>query len=228
MKKRRSRRNAWFGFPLLHKRTAVKGHRRSRKSRRTRRNAGSVVTSARRAVTSGFKMSVLKKAGTVLAGTLGASFIGGHIQNMFPFLKRNKVLDVLTVLGVASIDAAIVKKIKPAYASDILVGGLVAGLLRGAKAVLPNQFNACGLGEDLEGLRDDMEGLGAYYATPGQVMHPIGTSGMGQLGWAPGPRTPVVGTSGMNDYALHAQVQPGNVVQLDGMDDVISEVSSQI
>ena len=132
-------------------------------------------------------------------------------------------MQVGTLLLLAGAQTIAVKKLAPRYASDVLIGGILAGVTRFAKIVLPGRFTTCGLGEDLEGLSDDMYGMGDWMASPGNIRNAFALRGMDAY---PSPQAPVIGTAGMDDYALRWQAQPQNIVQLDGLAD--SEVQREI
>ncbi len=214
---RRKRKNAWPGSPRLHARAARKGWRR-KGSRRTRRNAGSFVSTGTRSIGAAFNAKVAKEAGVILYGNISTTFASDYLQGMFPVLRSNAALDVLSVLGVASLNGYVTGKFRMTskYAQNVLTGGLLAGVTRLLRKVLPGKFSTCGLGEDLEGFGD-------WTPSPAQFARPI----MAGLGWAPGPGTPQIGTHGMGDSAVWNQTFPGNyqhqagspLVTLDGMGD---------
>lgn len=203
MRKRSSRRNAWPRFPLLHSRAARLGWNRKRRgSRRTRRNAGgSLVSQGSKAVTRGFSLTNAKKAGVILYGNISTSAAANYIQNMVPMLRSHAALDVLSTVAVAGLNGFVTRKLKFAskYSNDVFVGGMLAGVTRLLKAVLPGHFNTCGLGED-------MEGLGDWMVSPSNIATArYGTHG---IGWAPGPNTPAIGTHGIGDEAVWGQINP--------------------
>lgn len=228
-RKRRSRKNAWPKHPRLHAKAARKGHRRSRLSRRrTRRNAGamSIVKNTTRSLRAGFNPSVIKRAGAILLGNISTTWYVDQIGSRIHMIRTNPVLEVGSLLLLAGAQGVFVDKVlkQRKYASDILIGGILAGVTRAVKTVLPNQFATCGLS-------DDLDGLGSYYASPmdmvigTQMGHPHGTlnqpgrfgphmtmrgigyggpdavQSMDGLGWAPGPDTREFQMHGMEDYA---------------------------
>lgn len=223
MARRRHRRfNAWFGAPLLHKRAARRGWGR-RKARRSRRNAGSLsLGGISRAATAGYRVNVLKKAGTILVGNIGTTWIAGQIQNFLPILRNNRILDTLTVLSTAGLASFVTRRIRPIgkvlHPDSVFIGGILAGVTRGLKNFAPGILPSSCLGED-------MDGLGDWFINPGLVNSAFPLHG---LGYAPGPGTPIVGTHGIGDHAMHWQTQPGSVVQLDGLDAVGEEIASQM
>lgn len=234
-RKRRSRKNAWFGKPRLHSKAARKGHRRSRGSRRTRRNAGamSIVNNTTRSLRAGFDPKIIKTASAILLGNISTTWYVDQIASRVHMLRTNPVLEVGSLLLLGGANALFVGKVlkQPKYAKDILIGGILAGVTRAVKMVLPGHFATCGLGEGegFMGLGEEMDGLGSYYASPGNlVVTPNGhfqgqlnqpgryphahmrgfgayaspsAVGIAGLGWAPGPSMPTIGTHGMDDYA---------------------------
>ncbi len=109
----------------------------------------------------------------------------------------------------------------PKYATDLMIGGILAGVTRAVKMVLPNQFSTCGLGEDMEGLGDYIHpGVGVVTPNGQFVQHLNG------FGAYIGPSNPLTGTHGLGDEAMYHQVQPTNVIQLDGMAD--AEISREL
>ncbi len=240
MRKRRSRKNAFWGRPRLHSKAARKGWGR-RRARRSRRNAGamSLVKNTTRSLGAGFQGKVLKRAGTILGGNVLTTWSEGMIASRVPFLRSHPIAEVFSLFvlaGAASVVAAKTAVRKYVSPADILIGGMLAGITRGAKLLFPGSFATCGLGEDLEG----MDG---WFANP----HNIGTAfpllngyagphalaqgvreGIAGMGWAPGPGNPTIGTSGMNDYAQLYQTQaPTVITALDGMA-ANAEVSHEI
>ncbi len=234
---RRKRKNAWPGFPRLHSKAARRGWRGRRSSRRTRRNAGSIVAQGSRAVTRGFHLAAVKKAGVILYGNISTTWLAEMAQKHLPMLNSHPALDVISVLGIAGLNAFATQKLKFAskYSSDIFIGGMLAGATRALRHILPGHFSTCGLGEDLEGLSN------SYYATFDQVMHPIGPNGYlqnpghpmhhtmpyGHMGAYAGPGSKMISLKGVGDEAIFTQLNPGQyvhqpnspVITLDGMGD---------
>lgn len=145
-----------------------------------------------------------------------------------PMMRSNPFIEIASLLGIAGLQGMIVHKFIPKIlnANDVLIGGILAGVTKTARMVLPSSFSSCGLGED-------MEGMGAYYATPEQIMGAItpngmhaGFPGMRGFGAYPSPAAPLIGTHGLGDEAMYQQVQPANVVTLDGMAD--AEIQREI
>lgn len=202
--RRRSRRNAFFGHPLLHRWAAKRGHRRSRRSRRrTRRNAGaSALRGTTSAIRSGFNPHVWARAATIIGGNVSTTWSTGQLLNFIPGNEGDWV-KIAALLAMAGVNGFIASKVGPLrkYANDIFIGGVLAGANKLAQKLLPGAFATCGLSEDLDGLASFVPG-------PSSPIYPFGTNG---LGWAPGPGTPIVG---MNDYGQPSQVHP---TLLDGL-----------
>ena len=212
-RRRRSRRNYWKGQPRLHRRAARKGWRGSRSRRRTRRNAGSLAQRTFRAGTAGFKLNVLRRGTTILAGNVGTTFFAEKFGHMVPSLTSHPVGQVAALAAVALAQSALVGKVgflrKMLSPSDILIGGMLAAVTRTAKLVLPGTFSTCGLGEDLDG-------LGSWYANP----YNIGSAFrlMNGMGAYASPGAPEIGTHGIADYAQLYQTQaPTVITALDGL-----------
>lgn len=212
----------------------------------------SIVRQTTRSLRAGFATKTLERAGTILAGNMGATFFTEKLASIAPMIRSNTFFEIASLLGVASVQAFVVKKFIPKMlnASDILIGGILAGVTRGVKAVLPGSFTTCGLGEDFEGMGD------SYYPTPWQVNHAILTSNgyPAGMGYAPGPDTkmlqmsgmgafanpnqPFIGTHGLSDHAtanpsgqvLVHGAQPRLIQQLDGLanDEVGREIAMQM
>ncbi len=244
-RKRRSRKNAWFGKPRLHRKAARRGWSKRRSSRRrTRRNAGStsLVRNTTRSLKAGFAPTTLKKAGTILAGNMGASFFTDKLAMHFPIVRSNPVIEIATLLLLASGQGMFVKRFIPKVlnANDIFIGGLIAGATRALKMVLPKTFQTCGLGEDLDGLGYEMDGMGDYSYVQGMGDYTVSPGNPvinTQGGWVnrlngmdayPGPQAPTIGTHGLDDSAVIPQVQ--RAITLDGMADmaVADEISNQM
>lgn len=240
MRKRRSRKNAFWGRPRLHSKAARKGWGR-RRARRGRRNAGamSLVKNTTRSLGAGFNTKVLKRAGTILGGNVLTTWSEGMIASRVPFLRSHPIAEVLSLFilsGMASIAAAKTPARKYLNPSDILIGGMLAGITRGAKLLFPGSFSTCGLGEDMDGMGGLFIGpqntnyafpLLNGYAGPHALAQGV-RDGIAGMGWAPGPGNPTIGTSGMNDYAQLYQTQaPTVITALDGMA-ANAEVSHEI
>ncbi len=206
MRRRRSRRNIWWGAPRRHSKAARKGWGR-RRSRRTRRNAGSLVRTATRSLGAGFKVKAWEQATAILAGNVGATFFTDKATQALPVL-RNPFLQIGTLLLTAGGQMLAVKKLAPKYAANVLVGGILAGVTRAAKMVLPGRFITCGLGEDFEGLDD-------WFMNPRLAQSAFPLHGMD--GYA-SPQARMIGTSGMGDEATLMQAQ--HAITLDGFADM--------
>lgn len=233
--RKRSRRNAWFGKPRLHAKAARKGHR-SRSRRRTRRNAGThsgrddsrgdIIKQTTRSLKAGFNGKVVRRAANILAGNVGATFFNDRLAGFFPMVRSNPIFEIGSLLAIAGLQGMVVHKFIPKIlnANDILIGGILAGVTKAARTVLPGQFSSCGLGEDMEGLGN------SFYATPEQVLYPITPNGMrtsiAGFGAYQSPAAPLIGTNGLGDEAMYQQVQPANIVTLDGMAD--AEIQREI
>lgn len=216
-RRRRSRRNYWKGQPRLHRRAARKGWRGSRSRRRTRRNAGSIVSKTFSATKSGFRLNVLRRGTTILAGNVGTTFFTEKLGGMVPALTSHPVGQIAALTAVALAQSALVGKVgflrRMLSPSDILIGGMLAAVTRTAKTLLPGTFSTCGLGEDLDG-------LGSWYANP----YNIGSAfrlmnGMDAYASPVGVRAgEALGIHGLNDYAQLYQTQPPTVITaLDGL-----------
>ncbi len=180
----------------------------------------SLVRNTTRSLKAGFAPTTLKKAGTILAGNVGASFFADKLAQHVPMVRSNAFFEIGTLLLLASAQGMVVKKFIPKIlnANDIFIGGLIAGATRALKLVLPSTFMGCGLGEDFEG-------MGSYYADPRQIMHAFPLHGIGAY---PGPQAPMIGTHGLGDEAVYPQVQ--HAITLDGManDAVGQEIANQM
>ncbi len=216
MRKRSRRKNAFFGFPRLHSRAARLGWGR-RKSRKSRRNAGtaSLVKSTTRSLGAGFQTKVLKQAGTILGGNVLTTWSEGMIASRVPQIRSHPAVEVLSLFvlaGAAGVFAAKTPLRKLVNPSDVLIGGILAGITRGAKYLFPGTFTTCGLGDD------GMDGLNGWYANP----HNIGTAFPLLNGYA-GPAAIAQGVregiAGMNDYAQLYQTSAPTLINtaLDGM-----------
>lgn len=164
MARRRSRKNAFHGHPRLHRWAALLGHRRGRKSRRTRRNAGSIAASVKSipsAATKAFSKKALMDSGALLAGSATTTFVSEHLTTHFPVLSSHKLLSVITRLAMAGVVGKLVAPKVPyikGYASYVFAGGVLSGVIEGLRMVIPEHyFPKTGLGEDLG---EDMEGMG--------------------------------------------------------------------
>ncbi len=213
-RRRRSRRNSWSKHPRLHRRAARKGWRGSRsrrRSRRTRRNAGSIVQRTFRAGTQGFKLNVLRRGTTILAGNVGTTFFTEKLGGMVPSLTSHPVGQVAALVAVALAQSALVGKVgflrKALNPADILIGGMLAAVTRTARLALPGTFQTCGLGEDLDGLGD-------WMASPGNISRAFPL-----LNGYASPAAPMIGTHGIGDYAQIYQTQAPVVINtaLDGL-----------
>ncbi len=224
MRKRRSRKNAFWGFPRLHSKAARKGwaRKRSRRSRRTRHNAGamSLVHNTTRSLKAGFAPNTLKRATAILLGNISTTFYVDQIGSRVPMIRSNPVFEIGSLLLLAGANAMVAKRIWPKHASDILIGGILAGVTRAVKTVLPGRFSTCGLGEDMEG----MGGMDGWFADPRQIQHAFPLAGYAS------PAAPTIGTHGLGDEAMYHQVQPTNVIQLDGLanEEVGREIAMQM
>ena len=181
-KKRKFRDNIWFGNSKGHAKAARKGwkHRGHKRSKRCRDNPGAVsIKSPVKALTSAFNIDLAKRAGFVIGGNLLTTFVADKIIGSVDMLKSNKAANVLVVLGMAGVAGAAAHRFMPSRGSDVLLGGMLAGLTRTLKMVWPSQFGS--LGDDLE---QDMEGL-YDYVDPRQIMAPMGTRGFGDYGTVP-------------------------------------------
>lgn len=189
----------------------------------------SLVRQTTRSMQAGFHTNTLKHAGTILAGNVGATFFQDRLAGVVPMIRSNPLFEVGSLLALAGLQAFVVKKFIPKIlnANDILIGGILAGVTRGVKAIIPGHFTTCGLGEDMEGLGDDLEGLGAWFATPRSI-----GSAFALRGYA-SPQAPTIGTHGLGDEAVFNQIQGNmghNLVTLDGManDEVGREIAMQM
>lgn len=206
----------------------------------------SLVRQTTRSLKQGFSTNTLKTAGTILAGNMGATFFAEKAANFFPMLRSHAAIEVAALLGIASAQAVFVKKFIPKMlnANSILVGGILAGVTRGIKAIAPGSFTTCGLGED-------MDGLGSYFVSPNQIAAAIGTHGQHVgiphpsqfvygtgFGAYPSPAAPLIGTHGLSDHAtglpagqvLAHGMQPRLIHALDGLanDEVGREIAMQM
>ncbi len=233
---RKSRKNSFWGHPRLHSKAARKGWGR-RKSRRTRRNAGgmSIVKQTTKSVREGFAPSTIKKATAILLGNISTTWYVDQIASRVPMIRSNPLFEIGSLLLLASGNALVAKRIWPKHANDILVGGILAGVTRAVKTVLPGRFPTCGLGED------SMDGMGDYSYVQG--MGNLGSGGFigpfvasraftmqGIDGYA-SPHAPTIGTHGLGDEAVYQQVQGNqgrNLVTLDGLANmaVMQEIES--
>ncbi len=176
-----------------------------------------MVRNTTRPLRAGFDPKILKRATAILLGNISTTWYVDQIASRVPMLRSNPIFDIGTLLLLGGAQGVFVSKVlkQPKYAADVMIGGILAGVTRAVKMVLPNQFSTCGLGED-------MEGLGAYYASPGNVVvTPNGqyVNRLNGLSAYPGPALPLIGTHGLGDEAMYHQVQPTNVITLDGMAD---------
>ena len=226
---RRARRNSWRGHSRLHRKAARKGWRgaRGRRSRRrTRRNAGSLVHSTRRAATRALSLGVLRRGTTILAGNVGTTFFTEKANRFLPsMLTSNPIGQVATLAAVAMAQSALVSKVvllrKALNPNDILIGGMLAAVTRAARLILPGTFATCGLGEDLDGLGDWMATAGPG----GNIANAFSLRGYAS------PQALMIGTHGIGDYAQIYQTQPPVVITaLDGMADyeVQREIAAQM
>ncbi len=175
MARRKSRRNSFKGHPLLHRWAALKGHRRSRKSRRTRRNAGSIAASVKslpRAATTAFHKKPLMDATAIVGGSAATAALAAQLTHYFPQLASHKALSVITKLASAGVIGKIIAPRVPVvkgYASAVFTGGVLAGVIEALRAIVPSHyFPSTGLGDDLDGLGwgDPIQGLGDWFVGP--------------------------------------------------------------
>lgn len=192
----------------------------------------SLVRQTTRSLKQGFSTNTLKTAGTILAGNMGATFFAEKAASFFPMLRSHVAIEVAALLGIASAQAVFVKKFIPRMlnANSILVGGILAGVTRGIKAIAPNSFTTCGLGEDMDGLGD--------FVNPFNIAHSINPHGQyvgiphpNQFVYGNGfgafarPDQPMIGTHGIGDHAtglpagqvLAHGMQPRLIHALDGL-----------
>lgn len=173
MARRRSRRNSFKGHPLLHRWAALKGHRRSRKSRRTRRNAGSIAASVKslpRAATTAFHKKPLMDATAIVGGSAATAALAAQLTHHFPQLASHKALSVITKLVSAGVIGKLVAPKLPyvrGYANAVFTGGVLAGVIEALRAVVPSHyFPSTGLGEEGLGWGDTLQGLGDWFLGP--------------------------------------------------------------
>ncbi len=175
MARRRSRRNSFKGHPLLHRWAALKGHRRSRKGRRTRRNAGSIAASIKslpRSAGAAFNMKSLKDGTALVGGSIATSALANQLVHWFPMLGSHKALSIVTKLVSAGIIGKAVAPNVPVankYSHLIQTGGVLAGVIEALRAVVPSHyFPSTGLGEDMDGLGwgDHLQGLSDWFVGP--------------------------------------------------------------
>lgn len=209
--RRRSRRNAFFGHPLLHRWAAKRGHRRSRRGsrRRTRRNAGTL-SGVSRSIGSGFHLPIMKRAAVIIGGNISTTWSTGQLLNFLP--TNNDWLKIVALLGMAGVNGFAASKfsLTRRYANDIFIGGVLAGANKLAQKLLPGAFYTCGLSEDLDGFSG--MGYGGGPVGPSTYMYPFGTSGVGSYAHLGQPIRQ--GTSGLDDYGQPSQVHP---TLLDGL-----------
>lgn len=216
MRKRRSRRNAWFGKPRLHSKAAKRGWRGRRRSRSVRLNAGSMVANTTRSLKAGFDPNILKRATAILAGNVSTTWYVDQIGSRVSMVRRNPYVEAATLLALSGANAMVVGKVlkQPKYASDVFIGGILAGVTRVIKAVAPGMFNTCGL-------RGDMEGLSDWTIGPQNVMNAFSARQpfMNGMDAYPSPAAPLIGTHGLADSAVVPQVNYANAHpnMLDGL-----------
>lgn len=175
MARRRSRRNSFKGHPLLHRWAALKGHRRSRKSRRTRRNAGSIAASIKslpRAASTAFHKKPIMDATAIVGGSAATAALAAQLTHHFPQLASHKALSVITKLVSAGVIGKLVAPRVPyvrGYSNAVFTGGVLAGVIEALRAVVPSHyFPSTGLGEDMDGLSwgDHLQGLSDWFVGP--------------------------------------------------------------
>ncbi len=229
--RRRSRKNSWFGQKRRHSKAAKLGMRRRRSGRRTRRNAGAhslSFGSVSRSATSALKVNVLKDAGVILGGNILTTWSAEKIMGAIPALRSNKFANVATVLMTAGLAGVFTRRFAPKYANSVLIGGALAGVTRGIRTLAPNLLPSSCLGDDMDGLSEDLDGLADWMASPGNIARAFPLHGIGSYAHI---GQPVVGTGYMGDYAnmgQSGQQQFAKMVQLDGMDAVGEEIASQM
>ncbi len=213
MARRRSRRNVYWGRPRKHSKAARKGWGR-RRARRSRRNAGSVLSirHTTRSLSKGFSKKAFKQAGTILGGNILTTWSEGMISSRLPFLRSHPIAEVASLFVLASAAGVFAAKTplrKFISPKDVMIGGFLAGITRGAKLLFPGSFTTCGLGED-------MEGLGSWYVAPfGNAAHPI-LAGMGAYASPHAVDRALV--AGMGDHAIYPQThEPLMITALDGL-----------
>ncbi len=175
MARRRSRRNSFKGHPLLHRWAALKGHRRSRKGRRTRRNAGSIAASVKslpRAATTAFHKKPIMDATAIVGGSAATAALAAQLTHHFPQLASHKALSVITKLVSAGVIGKLVAPRVPyvrGYSNAVFTGGVLAGVIEALRAIVPSHyFPSTGLGEDMDGLGwgDHLQGLSDWFVGP--------------------------------------------------------------
>lgn len=158
-------------------------------------------------------MHIWKKAATILGGNISTSWSANKAMEFLPVLNSNPIFGIATVGLMAGVNGVLARRFAPRYADGILVGGILAAVTRLAKMVLPGHFATCGLS-------DDLDGLGDWFADPRNIGSAFRLGSYAHVGQP---------TIGMSDYAIQPQVQPGNVVQLDGLSGMANaEVSNEI
>ncbi len=182
----------------------------------------SLVNRTKSAAFSGFKPNVLVPASTILGGNILTTWSAGMIASKLPVLKSNKVLDVLTVGLTAGLAGMATRRFAPKYANNVLIGGALAAVTRAIRNFAPSILPSSCLGDDMDGLSEDLDGLSDWMASPRNIRNAFPLHGMSAY---PGPSAPVIG---MNDYAMNVQTTPQALVQLDGMDAVGEEIAAQM
>lgn len=174
---RRGRRyNRMFRLFGRNRRRGGRGRRRSynrrhhRKHRR-HRNPSLSLSKPVGALTAGFNFNVLKRAGVMTVGALGNTMLSGLVSAKLPSVARfgGGVGDYAIGLGTAGLLSAGVGMLAPAYAGDVLLGGVFEV---GVRALTPlfDRF-----------VKPMMNGLGDYLTVQNAASaRPL--NGMGNMG----------------------------------------------
>lgn len=187
-----------------------------------------MIRTTTRSLGAGFNTKVIKQASTILGGNILTTWSEGMIASRLPFLRSSKIAEVLSLFVLSGAAGVFSKKFLSKFVnpSDVLIGGILAGITRGAKYLLPGTFATCGLGDDegFMGLGEDMDGLGAFYHPGMQVITPNGMfvnhlNGMGSYAHKGQPLITLNGGYGMGDSAVVPQTRAPLLINtaLDGM-----------
>jgi hypothetical protein len=244
--RRHSRRNAWFGNSIGHRKAAFRGYRSwlGKHSRRTRRNRGStsirgIVGKSKAQITKGVR--VLPTAGAILLGNVGATWGVEQLAKHLPILRTNKYAEVISLFGLGIVEGMLSKHIPVGIikrsSNAFYVGGMLAGVTRSLKYIFPGTFSTCGIGDDMDGMGDWFASAGPQgnvamafpnthgwrpphhgpYPHPRLPFHPH----MHGMGAYVGPSTPDFQMHGMGDYAQFGATMPSAMVRQGGMNPAV-------
>ena len=105
---------------------------------RKRHNPAIAAGSPVKALTSAFNKEVLVKAGFIVAGSVATTAVANLVTSKVSMLKDNKLANIATTLLTAGLVAYGAKRVLPARANDVLIGGILSGAAKAIDAYVPS------------------------------------------------------------------------------------------